>query len=368
MQDYFNQHYVPQYYFRLFTEGQKFIHMLFKKESRIILNASIKKQCAKNYFYGNRKIEEMFSGSEAFHSMTNRSLLQIAWDEFSGPIDIDAIAPDFSRIWEVVTFQRARTMLQLKKETPAMEALMLEYFKNDLENREDAEDHKEVIRQIIEGNIRIIESPQHALARSISVTVEAARLLSDLDFYILRNHTDYPFVFSDSPVVFYNTYYQNVKIRGVLGAQTPGLQVFYPLDSFTLLVLFDNQIYNGRYKDNLCVNVIERSDVSQLNALQLHHSDKAIYFADEHDRNYVEDLWNAHKTKIIEPKLDFGERIGWLVDGKPVDGTLFHMYEPQLNMKLDLSFVECTPIKESEYKPRKRNPELVAEVERTRSN
>ena len=205
--------------------------------------------------------------------------------------------------------------------------------------------------------------PQDTVIRSIDIALQNALLITDLNYYILRNHTDYPFVFSDAPVVFYNTYYQNVKNRGVLGMQTPGLQIFYPLNSNTVLMLIDDQIYRGWYKQSLFIDLIERSDVSQLNALQLHHSYQSIYFADVKDKEYIYDLRAAHKNRIIQPELRFVERDGWLVDGKPVDGTLYQMYEPQLNIELNLSFIDCTPISESEYKPRKRSPELVEELE-----
>ena len=135
--------------------------------------------------------------------------------------------------------------------------MVLELFKCHIESRQDIENNEEIIKHIKNGNFRIIESPQHAIARSLSVSKDAVKLISDLDYYLLRNHTDYPFIFSDSPVVFYNTYYYNVKNRGVLGAQTLGLQIFYPLNSDTLLMLVDNQVYEGWYKENLFVDLIE---------------------------------------------------------------------------------------------------------------
>jgi len=128
-------------------------------------------------------------------------------------------------------------------------------------------------------------------------------------------------------------------------------------------MLIDDHVYGGWYKRSLFIDLIERSDVSQLNALQLHHSYNSIYFADERDKEYISELWSVHKHAIIQPKVRFVRRDGWLVDGKPVDGILYQMYEPQLNIKLDLSFIECTPISESEYKSRKRSPELVKELE-----
>lgn len=359
MADYVKHHYVPQYYFKLFSKGDRRIHLLFKKDERIILNASIKDQCYHNKFYGTTSNENLLSTIEAVHSKTLKKILAIVWNEVEGPYETEVIAKDFSLLWEIPIFQRSRSKLQIHKESPAMESMCLEFFRLHLESQPNAEENREIIEQIKKGNIRVIESPQHAILRSLDVGFECTKLFSDLNFYFLRNCTGYPFLFSDSPVVFCNTYYKNVKDRGVLGAQTPGLQIFYPLDSDTLLMLIDDQVYGGWYKNNLVVDLVEESDVSQLNALQLHHSSDSVYFADACYVEYVERLWNIHKHFIQQPRMIFKEEKGWLVDGKPVDGILYHTYEPQLNINLDLSFIECTPIKASDYKPRKRDPELV---------
>jgi hypothetical protein len=116
--------------------------------------------------------------------------------------------------------------------------------------------------------------------------------------------------------------------------------------------------------ESTMIDIIERSDVSQLNALQLHHSINAVYFANVDDEEYITVLWEAHKNKIIPPRADFGIREGWLVDGKPVDGILYHMFEPQLNLTLELSFIECNPANPKDYTGQSRNKELVEENRR----
>src|SRR5439155_16492895 len=108
-------------------------------------------------------------------------------------------------------------------------------------------------------------------------------------------------------------------------------QIFYPLDSRTMLLLIDDQVYGGRYREPFLVDIDSRCDVSQLNALQLHHSLNAVYFADERDSDYVRDLWNAHKPMIVQPKSRLERRKGWLIDGKPVEDYLFQGFEPHLN-------------------------------------
>ncbi len=52
-----NQHFVPQFYFRYFSDNSRSINVLLKKSGRVITNASIKGQASKRYFYGDSKAE-----------------------------------------------------------------------------------------------------------------------------------------------------------------------------------------------------------------------------------------------------------------------------------------------------------------------
>ena len=47
-----NQHYVPQFYFKLFNSGKRQISVLLTKDGRIVLYAPIKGQCAQWPFTG----------------------------------------------------------------------------------------------------------------------------------------------------------------------------------------------------------------------------------------------------------------------------------------------------------------------------
>jgi hypothetical protein len=352
-----NQHFVPQFYFRLFTGGNRRIHLLHKKDERVFLNASIKGQCARRRFYGSDEVEALFIPLEGQQSAAFRQIRDLAWSPVPGHLEAHHLA----RVWEAVLLQRARTELEIEKTSPASEALFLEMFKEYLKRAPGIEDRATILENLRRGDIQIRQDPRRVVALSISAALKNVLLISDLDFHILRNQTDFPFLFGDSPVVFCNTYYRNVTQRKVLGLQTPGLQIFYPIDSRTLLLLIDNQVYGGRYREHLAVDVDERCDISQLNALQLHHSLHAVYFADERDQGYVADLWQAHKRFILQPKSRMENRKGWLVRGQRVDDRLFHTFEPHLNIKLVLSFIDCVPIDPTQYRFRRRSPELCQE-------
>jgi len=214
------------------------------------------------------------------------------------------------------------------------------------------------------GEGQLTESPTVTVLRQILVALESAALLVDMQPRVIRNHTDYPFIFSDSPVVFYNSYYRNITDRGVLGLQTPGLQIFLPLTPKLQLMMFDPNVYTGPCLNGPFCEAINRPDVSHLNALQLHHSSQAVYFADPDDFNYVEELYKAHRSHFIKPQAEFRIRQDVLVRGEPSDGDILHTFEPQVNHNLSLSFVSCSPVSPRDFKFSCRSPEVVDEYRR----
>lgn len=352
-----NQHFVPQYYFRNFSKGESCIHLLLKKSSKIVYDASIKGQCAKHKLYGGPEIEKIFANLDSRHSKAIKDALFTAWKPNIRQLDVHSLA----WLWEAILFQRARTTLQAEKMAPVMEKLMLECFKEYLLHDPDIKDREKIVAHIESGHFQLKQDRKVTLAHTISGALSSAILISDLGIRLLRNRTDYPFIFGDSPVIFYNTHYYGVKKRGVLGLQTPGLQIFIPLDSNTLLMFIDEKVYSGRIEQCTVFDVLSRSDVSQLNALQLHHSLNAIYFADKCHAYYVDQLWNAHKSTFQQPEAVFNSRDDLLVDGIKPEGQLYHSFEPHLPCCLDLSFIKCHQPEEKDYKFSYRDKELYEE-------
>ncbi len=353
-----NQHFVPQFYFRMFTGDDRRVHLLLKKTRRIVLDAPIKGQCARHRFHS-AEMEQQFSQLESRHSAALRQ-----WRDLAYVPSVRIQSEHLAWLWEAILFQRARTQLELEKTAPAHEAFRMELFKEHVQHAPGIKDRELILQHLERGYITIEENPQRLAALAILSALDNVLLISDLDVRVLRNRTNYPFLFGDSPSVFYNTLYRNVTDRGVLGYQTPGLQIFLPVDSRTLIMLLDAEAYRGRYRDSRIVDLDSRSDVSQLNALQLHNSHQTIYFANSDDRDYVLELWDAHEPQLVDPRDQFHKRKGWLVDGARVDDPIYHVFEPHLNMRLSLSFIECDSILPANYEFRRRSPELYEEQRR----
>ena len=142
-----SHHYVPQFYFKLFNGGERLISVLLTKDGRIIPRASIKGQCARHKFYGTAEIEKDFSKLENLHSAALHSLVAVAttsdltkWSQEHYPWLLQAIA-----------FQRARTMLEVEKEFPAMSSMLLYLFKEYSERTQPPEKANEIVGSIDRG-------------------------------------------------------------------------------------------------------------------------------------------------------------------------------------------------------------------------
>ncbi|WP_461622080.1 DUF4238 domain-containing protein, partial [Bradyrhizobium sp. 23AC] len=76
------------------------------------------------------------------------------------------------------------------------------------------------------------------------------------------------FITSDHPVVFYNQYAEHRTIRSNTGLASKGLQIFYPISPYHIIILYDEAIYKIGAKKSTSVDVTSVSDVQQLNDLQ----------------------------------------------------------------------------------------------------
>lgn len=359
MADRANQHFVPKFYFRNFSTDHCTIGSLLIRDGRIIDRAPIKGQCARKNFYGCKELESLFSDLEGRHSSAIVAALDVANNAASADFSIAEIS-DFL---QAVMFQRSRTALEIDKSKSTREKFTLELFRQYVMSSKHPRS-KEMSDHIAAGNVSMNEPPHVVVCRSIRTALDCVMGITDLSLCLIRNRTDYPFIFSDAPVVFYNSYCRRVRNRGVLGVQCPGLQIFFPLNPWTLALLFDADKYSGSFKEYLQYDTYSRSDVSQMNALQLHHALNAVYFRDAEHREYVYDLWNTHRHSFRPIKDQLDLNADFWVDGKPVDGQLIHNFEPQVGFDLSLSFMECDPISQHEYQFTPRSPETHDEMKR----
>ena len=228
-----NQHFVPQFYFRHFADDPKRISLLLKSNGNVINHAAIKGQCSKKGFYGPAQIEKAVSEAEGKYCQGVRAALEVAWVKSAPFFNQD----EYVWLLQGIVFQRCRTAAEARRRAMAAEDLRLFWLRKHIEERNDVVRRDEILRAIDRKEISITLPRSVVVAQSIVDSLPNTFLISDLSLSLIRNRTDYPFVFSDAPVVFYNKYCELVRNRGVLGMQCPGLLIFYPLDNWTCAIL-----------------------------------------------------------------------------------------------------------------------------------
>ncbi len=334
-----SHHYVPQFYFRLFSEDSKRICFLDKSNSKIMCGVKIDSQCAEDNFYGSEDIEQWISKLENQARQILVELIEVAKSDAL----LELTTRAHMQLLQFILFQRARTLGSYNNRKEAMGKTILHLACSDLPE----------FASLVQ-NVEVVPDQLRTILYCIESALTQHRYALDLDLVVLRNVTQRDFVFSDSPVVFHNPHLFEIKNRGVLGYQSPGLQVYYPLDNRHIVLLYDHQIYDGGFRQKYVYNVDQLSDVAQLNALQFHNSQRFVYFGRKSQADDIHRVWNAHKDYIDDCQDVMHVRN---VAGKPEE-KFIHSFEPQLNMKVKLSFMHHDTVLPNNYRYKRRNQPL----------
>lgn len=335
-----NQHYVPKFYFRYFSKNEKNICVLNRDSGKTIEDASIKGQASKKYFYGDAEVENALSKIDGLFSSSLRQIKDNLCFESCTP-------ENYVLFLQNILLQKTRTMSARKKSKEMMDRLLQLYMECEVNNDESLEEEtKEGFRAIAQG---LEANPVQYQKMMMSIAIECSHGLFDLLPIILHNKTNQPFIFGDAPVVFINPYLKNVKVRGVLGTQTPGLIVLYPVGNMHSIMLLDKRTYKIKRFRNSILPVKNFRDIAALNKLQIHNASIAVYFSDYQYSHYISELWREEKARLVNHRGKVVEAPGIDHNGEPM-GDIIHSFEEQLPFIPRFSFLEYQELPEKEYR------------------
>ena len=215
-----NHHYVPQFYFRLFSKDGKSICTLLRKAGRVIPGAPIKGQASKPWFYGNAEAEGALAEIEGHCSAAIRRLATLA-----NPSSLDEGHIEW--LLAHLALQRSRTQSARDAGQPFRDKLAQLMFEVGVNNAEGLDPIRKAAL-LDETDLVERRTPVQAQGLEMGIAMQHSKALADLTPLVLVNKTNRPFVFGDAPVVYYNAQYRDVKLRGVLGMAAPGLMVIMP--------------------------------------------------------------------------------------------------------------------------------------------
>jgi len=265
-----NQHYVPKFYLRNFSynSNKKQVGVFNINNKFYVPEAKLKTQGSRNFFYGHDGIiEDNLSNIEGDFATIIRDIIQTKNLPKKNTIE------HFNLLFFTVL-----TDLRNPSRIDGMQTNLEEMRKRLLELHPDTDTEKFVPTVSHDDMVKL----------SLSNALEMCKIILDLDYKILVNKTSTPFITSDFPVVKYNQFLENKKWpHSKSGFGSVGLQIFIPLCSEIVLVLYDKDIYklgDKKKQVNIVGNV---EDVDALNILQFLNCIDTVFFNDKASEAYI---------------------------------------------------------------------------------
>lgn len=250
-----NQHFVPRCYLRPFASeaNRKNINLYNIDRDIAILNAPIKSQCSRDYFYGKSQLlENAIQAVEGGYATALREILS-----YNKPISSSSrvVIPRFWLLQHSRTEAASQRTAQMSEEADKLIQHAQESFKLE-------------IKQAVQIALR-------AYAENLDV-------LDDLKIVLAKNRSSIPFITSDDPAVLINRWHQgNPLLRGMgFGMQSAGLICALPLSPTVYCILYDGDVYSIAHSNNW-FEIRSDSDVTSLNNLQYLNCAANLYFHDK---------------------------------------------------------------------------------------
>lgn len=352
MPEFKKQHFIPRMYFRRFSKDNQTIEQIIIKD-KIHRKVAISKVCQKNYMYAKEPEFEKFLSF--FESLANVIIRKILKQE---KICIE----EYRNLLSYVGLQNRRTLLEkenimkmvekIAKETMTIRGEVVPQLKN-----------KGISKEWLNG--LKIEHPGLFLQSLFQAMMSNISLL-DLRMVILVNSSQKDLIFSDNPVVLYNRVKWNDK-EFSLGTQSPGLLIFFPLNSKNLLLLYDTYHYKIQpiikkieitgFKPGLSYfigKIIFAEDIKKINKLQYYNCNHILLFENEQQKDIILKIVNRNESKRKKLTSSF-EKISHS------KGELIHVYKDWISEEINFSFLEILRKKTNEIQRSKHLSKLLDE-------
>lgn len=255
------QHYVPQMYFRNFSDNGKSISGVVLKSHKYVANMPIAGICKREYLYGSDlQIEEWFSKLEnqwapILRRIINHGSLQLTGQEWT-------LLLYFIYLSDVRTGYAADSFDDIT--TKVLQVKMLTERNNSAIPVTD--------EQIKQMKMRL-EVPN---LYSIKAVDKMIWIMGDLTPALIHNKSSRQFITSDNPVVKYNYLFAIRNYHCNYGYGHLGLLIFIPISPEYCLLTYDPNVYSFSSKNDV-IEIASTDQIIEINKLISRNAKSAIY-------------------------------------------------------------------------------------------
>lgn len=271
-----NQHYVPQFYQRRFSDDGKNVGAYLVDQLKAIPHAPIKSQASADYYYTSEtnkpeNIETAFSKLEGIAK------------ELMEKLDANPRAPlskqDNFALYVFTILQMGRTPTPAEDTKESANITLRNFLRVQVQIAKNSDspelaNFRDIPDDVID-NITLTD--EYAKKVTLGSYLEMLPACIDLKQKILINQTSTPFITSDNPVCLYNPFMEkmNHPLNG-LGAR--GAIIFYPLSPTLSLLLYDEKVYKVGNRKQSFAEIHNPKDIRELNKLTIINCDQVVYY------------------------------------------------------------------------------------------
>ena len=271
-----NQHYVPQFYQRRFSDDGKNVGVYLVDQQKAIPSAPIKTQASADYFYTSdttkpENVEKAFSGIEGIANEIMQKLDACPRVSLSKEENVS--------LYVFTILQLGRTLSPVQDTREMANMMLRKVLKIQVEISKNS-DNPELadLRDIPENVIDSITLTDEAAKKlTLGSHLQMLPICVDLKSKVLINETPIPFITSDNPVCIYNPFMEkmNCPING-LGAR--GAIIFFPLSPKLALLMYDDNVYKVGNRKQSFAELHNANDIHELNKLSIVNCNQVIYY------------------------------------------------------------------------------------------
>lgn len=328
-----NQHYVPQFYQRMFSGdvNHKTIGAYIISSRKYIPAAPIKNQSSGDYFYSdNQKIEDALGKMEELASEVIKKIKTNPKCRLSTREEYILYCFTFIQIGR--TLDRANFIQESVNQVA--KTMLKKYV--ELKRTTDEAAEVECITDEIVDTIKVnLNKPAMF---SLGQHVQLINTCIDLKLKVIINNTRMPFVTSDNPACMYSMFLERVG-EPIYALGSKGLIFYIPLSSDIALLFYDSLCYKVGDRKKSYVEITQQEDAVQLNHLSACYANEVLYCLDGSISKY-----ELEKLVDIHDKYRPLQRVQSVEGVKHPNGEIIGTVTKSIYCHLKLSFVKEPPL------------------------
>lgn len=331
-----NQHYVPQFYQKLFSADGITIGVYLPEKRLKIDSASIKSQASEDYLYTQHT------------DRTNNTETVLGQVEGKAKLVIELLLQDIPAeltneqnyaLYVFILLQIGRTLAHMEVVQAAADKMLKQLLRTNKQYYDKIGDKS--LANVTEETIEnlALKFPNLGAFSLLSYSYMIPTCIDLLDSYkILVNRTKVAFTSSDNPVSLYNMFLEKVNHNGA-GVGCRGIMFYLPLSPERAVLFYDTKVYKCGRDRHKTVEILDERDVFELNKLTAVNSRELFFY-------------NPNKTKLAELERMAAQKGRFELKDKVVDiagieknsgNVIIGTHQAGNSCKLNLSFMRYMP-------------------------